>query len=514
MSVLGSLFRNIAILGSQEGAKKTLTETLFSDPEPDRESVLETIEEERKQRALSFMGVDGAEVYPYSPFDDAPNIVIPSPVLQDTAQRVIPQTTIVPEIEPAPRGQVVRGLGNIILDIERINANIASIQKALAESSIIEKRYRDSLIKDRRQKVSQTGKSRSQERAGRRRSAVLARKSQMPLRNLGEKVKRPAKALADAALFGLGLEVANFVLETTNDYAKAGIDASKVKADTPYAKALIASVREVEGTAGPGGTGTFFGGSQYGGDLTGKTVAEVAQIQKKFLDEGQGSFVDPKTGKRRQSAAVGIGQFLYPEKVVRDMGLDPTKVKFTEELQNQMILFLAAKRDVDYNKQLTEADIRKLQPEWAGFGGIHGQSKRTVKQSLEIYQQNLEEVRRSQSRTPTPTGFTMPDASKTGAPAGGGYNVGDVIGGPQGTLPEAMRPPTPSPLQQPAVATKKPEMPAVASAPPRRGPIIIDMRTAKAPKVPPAVAAYTTAQKVPSSEPRLVNSGYESIFAV
>lgn len=170
--------------------------------------------------------------------------------------------------------------------------------------------------------------------------------------------------------------------------------AGDILADTPEEKAFIATVRETEGTASKDGYNKFFGGSLYGGDLSKKTVQEVAELQKKFLREGKGRFYDAGAGKYRQSAAVGAGQFLRPEDIARAMGMDPAKVMFDEAFQNAAMLYLARKkRGVDPSKPLTLDDIRKLNPEWSGLGPYYGQTNRTVEQSLKIYEQNLREAR-------------------------------------------------------------------------------------------------------------------------
>jgi hypothetical protein len=166
-----------------------------------------------------------------------------------------------------------------------------------------------------------------------------------------------------------------------------GVNAGDIIADTPEEKAFIATVRESEGTAGAQGYNTFFGGSQYGGDLSTKTVMEVKQLQEKFLAEGKGRWSGGK------SAAVGAGQFLYPEQVVREMGMDPNKVKFTPELQNQMILYLAKKkRGIDVSKELTAADFKVLGKEWAGLSEYHGQGG-SLGRTGKLYTENLREAR-------------------------------------------------------------------------------------------------------------------------
>ena len=77
---------------------------------------------------------------------------------------------------------------------------------------------------------------------------------------------------------------------------------------------------------------------------------------------------------------------------------DPTKVKFTEELQNQLILDLAKrKRGVDVGKPLTEADMKILGGEWASFTPQYGQTSRTASQSLDVYNENLGEAKKKRS---------------------------------------------------------------------------------------------------------------------
>jgi len=171
------------------------------------------------------------------------------------------------------------------------------------------------------------------------------------------------------------------------------VNAADIVADTPQEKAFIATVRELEGTAGAKGYSTFFGGSQYGGDLTKLTVSEVVALQKRFLAEGKGRFFDKQAGKYRQSAAVGAGQFLYPGEIAKKMGMDPTKVKFDEAFQNAAILYLArAKRGVDPSKELNESHFKILQKEWAGFGRYYGQTTRTTGQTTDVYLKNLVEA--------------------------------------------------------------------------------------------------------------------------
>jgi hypothetical protein len=175
------------------------------------------------------------------------------------------------------------------------------------------------------------------------------------------------------------------------------VNAGDITANTPEEQAFIATVREAEGTSGTQGYNTFFGGSQYGGDLSTKTVTEVKKIQEKFLAEGRGNW------SGGTSAAVGAGQFLYPEQIVSAMGMDPNKVKFTPELQNQMILYLAKKkRGIDVSKELTASDFKVLGQEWAGLSEYHGQGG-TLGRTAKLYKENLKEARSGKEMVTTST---------------------------------------------------------------------------------------------------------------
>ena len=153
-------------------SKTSLVSKFFSAQKPSPGEVIKLTEEERKKRALSFLGADDFG-YPY-PGDDAPNILIPEPLV-DSPTTFVPQATEVPQIIDAPRGQVVKGLANIILEIERINRNITNIQTALANSSAIEAKYREQIIKDKQGQIAERDKLRSQRRASRRRESVFGR---------------------------------------------------------------------------------------------------------------------------------------------------------------------------------------------------------------------------------------------------------------------------------------------------------------------------------------------------
>ena len=159
-----------------------------------------------------------------------------------------------------------------------------------------------------------------------------------------------------------------------------------IDADTPEARALIKTIRTAEGTAHAKGYDTWFGG-RTDMKMTDMTLQEVYDEQTRRLNSGEATY------NGLTSAAVGVGQFMNPLEQARAMyaargeKFDPTKIKFDEKLQNDLLLDLAArKRGIDPNKELTKADFDILQMEWAGLGTYHGQTKRTTADSLRMYQ--------------------------------------------------------------------------------------------------------------------------------
>jgi len=190
------------------------------------------------------------------------------------------------------------------------------------------------------------------------------------------------------------------------------IDASKIDADSPQAKALIATIREVEGTAGEKGYDTWFGGRNEM-KMTDMTLQQVYDEQTRRMNAGETTY------NGLSSAAVGVGQFMDPLNQARAMyaargqAFDPTKIKFDQRLQNELLLDLAArKRGIDVNKTLTKADFDVLQMEWAGLGTYYGQTKRTTTDSLGIYQGNLGEANRGLSPLLQNTGTAAQSANQ------------------------------------------------------------------------------------------------------
>lgn len=166
--------------------------------------------------------------------------------------------------------------------------------------------------------------------------------------------------------------------------------------ETDNAKAAIQTITQLEGTDGEGGYSRWFGdarGEMKYGDITGKTLQEVDDLQTQFLNDPQSTFTD-MAGNTDKSAAVGAGQFTFLLDHARrmDPNVDFTKQKFTKEYQNKLIMFLAKEKGVDLNKPLTEADMKKLGSVWASLTPQYNQTSRTASDSLKVYQENLQKI--------------------------------------------------------------------------------------------------------------------------
>jgi hypothetical protein len=216
---LGALFGNILKLGVKEGAKISLANKLFGKPEPRGNELLDILQEDRQRRAIEFFGGGGGPDYYQDPADDAPNIMMPEPLIQTPTNSIVPTQTIIPEVIEAPRGAVDRGLAGIYAEIDRINANIASIAQAMVQSAILEKKYRDEMIKDREELLAQRGKARSQRRATRRRSRARSFFTR-PFSQAKRKAGGVTQGILEAGLFGLALEMAAFVQQALSESFK------------------------------------------------------------------------------------------------------------------------------------------------------------------------------------------------------------------------------------------------------------------------------------------------------
>lgn len=178
------------------------------------------------------------------------------------------------------------------------------------------------------------------------------------------------------------------------------VDAATIKADTAEKKAFIATVREAEGTAGEQGYNTVYGGAVVP-ELTQMTLGELHEATKlggtDRLPERLGGGVIPFKKDKHNSSASGALQ-LMPDTLMGLMNssnFDEDTI-FTPEVQNQMILQLAAERGIDV-QNMDVSQMRKAGGIWAGLTPQYNQTTRTASDSMKLYEDNLIEARKTKS---------------------------------------------------------------------------------------------------------------------
>lgn len=150
-------------------------------------------------------------------------------------------------------------------------------------------------------------------------------------------------------------------------YAAGGGQISK------NAMALLNTIRFAEGTSGPKGYNTWFGG-RTDMDLTNMTINEVVAEQKRRLRNGEATY-----GKYT-SAAVGAYQMMKPEVFARKAGIDPATAKFTPENQDKMAIVgymmgQAKMSQAEIDAPINKAQIAKMAPVWASLPMMNGRSR-------------------------------------------------------------------------------------------------------------------------------------------
>jgi hypothetical protein len=165
-----------------------------------------------------------------------------------------------------------------------------------------------------------------------------------------------------------------------------------VTADTQEEKAWLQTLRSVEGTAGADGYGKVFGGQVVKELQEGKlTIEEAAKMSEtgKLPDRLGGKQIAYGNYRGKVSGATGAYQFM-PDTLraaARRAGID-LNTPMTPEIQDKLALIHLRSIGVDPTKRATETTVRKAGGS-AGWAGVHGESTgqttRTVKQSLDIY---------------------------------------------------------------------------------------------------------------------------------
>lgn len=174
------------------------------------------------------------------------------------------------------------------------------------------------------------------------------------------------------------------------------LNAADITADTSEEKAFIATVREAEGTSGAQGYNTVYGGAVVP-QLTEMTLRELYDASKlggtNRLPQRLGGGVIPYAKDKYNSSASGAAQ-LMPNtlKGLVESGKFSWDQKFSPETQNSIILALARQGGVNI-ENIDANQLRKANNIWAGLGPRYGQTKRTIDQSLKMYQENLKEAK-------------------------------------------------------------------------------------------------------------------------
>ena len=178
--------------------------------------------------------------------------------------------------------------------------------------------------------------------------------------------------------------------------------------------ALLKTIRWAEGTYGPQGYNTWFGG-RYDMDLSEMTINEVVAEQKRRLASGEATYGS------YTSAAVGAYQMMKPEVFAAKAGLDPATAKFTPENQDKLAIagYLkgqAGLTDAQINAPISKKLINSISGIWASLPNAEGKSAygqpvKSYKDLEKIYNQNLQTTPTTKSKdvksnikpTPSPT---------------------------------------------------------------------------------------------------------------
>jgi muramidase (phage lysozyme) len=158
--------------------------------------------------------------------------------------------------------------------------------------------------------------------------------------------------------------------------------------------AFIQTIRTVEGTSGPQGYNTVYGGAVVP-QLTQMTLGELYDAIKlggtDAIPARLGGGKIPFKKDKYNSSASGALQ-LMPETLrgLIEGGGYSWNDTFTPETQNQMILDLAKQAGVDI-ENMSPSGMSKGGNVWAGLSPRYGQTSRTAADSYSIYQKLLQQ---------------------------------------------------------------------------------------------------------------------------
>ena len=150
-----------------------------------------------KSKALNFMGETPAS----DAVIDVDAEVVGTETVGASANNVVPQTTMVPDINISPVGD--GGVGSIVNQINEINSNIAAISQAMQSSADIETKYRKDLEESIQQDIADRDKLQAKKRAENRRDSFGKKLLSGPKKVAGVAGSTLAKGLGLEALAAL-----------------------------------------------------------------------------------------------------------------------------------------------------------------------------------------------------------------------------------------------------------------------------------------------------------------------
>lgn len=130
--------------------------------------------------------------------DDAPDVIVPDPLVGPSETALPPQAPAVPQLVAAGAAPAQVGDNEyIVRELERIDQNILAIAGAMEQNARSDYQYRQEVIQDQRQKLAQRGAARSQRRSQRRRNFLsgLRRRAAAPVQVAGGRLRRARNAL-------------------------------------------------------------------------------------------------------------------------------------------------------------------------------------------------------------------------------------------------------------------------------------------------------------------------------
>ena len=179
-----------------------------------------------------------------------------------------------------------------------------------------------------------------------------------------------------------------------------GSDGQFVATGNVYERALLETISQVEGTAGPDGYRTMFGGGKF----------QAPPWRHPDTVVRSGGYA---------SAAAGKYQFMPGTWAENSRKVGATD--FSPANQDKVALFMIRSRhSLDPSKQLTVDQLGKLGTTWAGLTPHYGQTNRTKEQSYSIYTKKLQEL-----------GATPSSSMAKIAPGSPAANVDDCVCDPE-----------------------------------------------------------------------------------